>query len=238
MKIERIAGEEYLFEGPGTYIPRKEVEVVGPVRAHIIRPNEALRLRAVRETKDRDGNIRVAGEEWMIRKAGAYLPGAYEEIVKTEKATILTEKMAIEVRALKSFKDQLGKNRKNGEEYIITHDDMESHIPDVYEEVKGSSFKFNFKKITLKCFLLLGPVHITTLTSRQYCIILNPVGLDGKNQLGVAKLVKGEKSFFLQPGEELENGIQDVYVLGDDEGLVLRALEKYSDNTVEPVTLR
>ena len=107
------------------------------MRAHIIRPNEALRLRAVRETKDRDGYIRVAGEEWMIRKAGAYLPGAYEEIVKTEKATILTEKMAIEVRALKSFKDQLGKNRKNGEEYIITHDDMESHIPDVYEEVKG-----------------------------------------------------------------------------------------------------
>lgn len=51
-------------------------------------------------------------------------------------------------------------------------------------------------------------------------------------------MVKGEKSFFLQPGEELENGIQDVYVLGDDEGLVLRALEKYSDNTVEPVTLR
>merc|ERR1712061_495832 len=219
LKIERIAGEEYLFEGPGTYIPRKEVEVVGPVKAHIIRPNEALRLRAVRETKDRDGYIRVAGEEWMIRKAGAYLPGAYEEIVKTEKATILTEKMAIEVRALKSFKDQLGKNRKNGEEYIITHDDMESHIPDVYEEVKGS-------------------VHITTLTSRQYCIILNPVGLDGKNQLGVAKLVKGEKSFFLLPGEELENGIQDVFVLGDDEGLVLRALEKYSDNTVEPVTLR
>jgi hypothetical protein len=38
-------------------------------------------------------------------------------------------------------------------------------------------------------------------------------------------MVKGEKSFFLKPGEELEQGIQDMYVLGDDEGIVLRALE-------------
>ena len=37
--------------------------------------------------------------------------------------------------------------------------------------------------------------------------------------------MKGEKSFFLKPGEDLEDGIQDMYVLGDDEGLVLRALE-------------
>jgi major vault protein len=40
-------------------------------------------------------------------------------------------------------------------------------------------------------------------------------------------MVKGEKSFFLKPGEDLENGIQDMYVLGDDEGLVLRALEVF-----------
>ena len=38
----------------------------------------------------------------------------------------------------------------------------------------------------------------------------------------------------MQPGEELENGIQDVFVLGDDEGLVLRALEKHIDNSVDP----
>jgi len=50
-------------------------------------------------------------------------------------------------------------------------------------------------------------------------------GEDGKPQLGHRKMVKGEKSFFLKPGEELEQGIQDMYVLGDDEGIVLRALE-------------
>ena len=102
---------------------------------------------------------------------------------------------------------------------MITLDDMESYIPDVYEEV-------------------VGPVDITTLSSRQYCVIVNPVGQDGKPQLGARKLVKGEKSFFLQPGEELENGIQDVFVLGEDEGLVLRALEKYTDGTVQPAEQR
>ena len=51
------------------------------------------------------------------------------------------------------------------------------------------------------------------------------LGEDGKPQLGHRKMVKGEKSFFLKPGEELEQGIQDMYVLGDDEGIVLRALE-------------
>ena len=131
----------------------------------------------------------------------------------------MTDKIAIHVRALKSFKDQLGKSRKYGEEYLITLEDMESYIPDVYEEV-------------------VGPVDITTLSSRQYCVIVNPVGQDGKPQLGARKLVKGEKSFFLQPGEELENGIQDVFVLGEDEGLVLRALEKYTDGTVQPAEQR
>ena len=218
-KEQRCVGEEYLFEGPGTYIPRKEVKTLGEVKARIINQNEALKLKAVRETVDRDGNKRVAGEEWLVRKPGAYLPGAYEQIIETCKANILTDKMAIHVRALKSFKDQLGKSRKNGEEYLITLDDMESYIPDVYEEA-------------------LTVVYITTLTSRQYCVVLNPIGNDGKPQLGHKKLIKGEKSFFLQPGEELENGIQDVFVLGDDEGVVLRALEKHIDDSVEPSVAR
>lgn len=40
---------------------------------------------------------------------------------------------------------------------------------------------------------------------------------------------QGERSFFLRPGERLENGIQDVYVLSEDEGLVLRAVETFAD---------
>ena len=80
------------------------------------------------------------------------------------------------------------------------------------------------------CFVqVVGVVKITTLTNRQYCVILDPCGADGKPQLGQKKLIKGEKSFFLMPGEKLEEGIQNVYVLGEDEGLILKASENFTD---------
>ncbi len=215
----RVAGDEYLFEGPGTYIPRKEVEVLSTEKAVVVGPNEALKLKAKRDTSDRDGRRRVAGEEWMVRRQGAYLPGAYEEVVERITASILTEKKAVKVKALQSSTDQLGIQRKSGEEYLITLDDMESFIPDVHEEI-------------------VGHVRITTLTSRQYCVVENPIGGDGKPQLGVSEVVKGEKSFFLRPGEEIPDGIQDIFVLGEDEGIVLRSLEAYTDTTVDPAVQR
>jgi major vault protein len=70
------------------------------------------------------------------------------------------------------------------------------------------------------------------LNSRQYCVILDPVGNDGKPQLGKKKLVQGEKTFFLQPGEKLATGIQDVYVLEEDEGLILRCTEAFKEDGV------
>ena len=156
-ETNRIAGDDFLFEGPGTYMPRKEVEVLNVIKAEVIRPNEALKLRAIRSTVDRDGKNRVAGEEWLVRRPGEYLPGAYEEVVERCSAAVLTEVSALHVRAVRSFKDQLGINRKNGEEYLITLQDMESFIPEVYEEI-------------------VGEIFITTLTSRQYCVIVNPIG--------------------------------------------------------------
>ena len=123
--------------------------------------NEALRLKATRETTDRDGKCRVAGEEWMVRKVGAYLPGAHEVVVRKCTAFVLTDKIAVHVIAKKTFKDQLGIKRKNGEQYLITLNDMESFIPDVYEEV-------------------VGAVQIITLTERQYCVILNPIGTSSR----------------------------------------------------------
>ena len=123
----------------------------------MILQNDALKLKATRATVDRDGKSRVAGEEWMVRKVGAYLPGAYETVVRKCTAYVLTDKTAVHVIAKKTFTDQLGIKRKNGEEYLITMDDMESFIPDVYEEVAGA-------------------VEITTLTNRQYCVVLNPIG--------------------------------------------------------------
>ncbi|XP_014662129.1 PREDICTED: major vault protein-like [Priapulus caudatus] len=209
---KRLAGDEWLFEGPGTYIPRKEVVVEEPVSAVIVKPNQAIRLRARKETKDRSGVDRVSGEEWLVGKTGAYLPGPYEEVVDIISAHVLTEKKALHIKATRTFKDNFGIVRKSGEEWLIKFSDTETHIPDVYEEV-------------------VGVINITTLTNRQYCVILDPIGDDGKPQLGKKKLIKGDKSFFMQPGEQMENGIQSVYILSEQEGLILHASEAFVDMT-------
>ena len=73
-------------------------------------------------------------------------------------------------------------------------------------------------------------VNITTLSNRQYCVVLDPVDAKGNPQFGRKKLVKGEKSFFLIPGERLEKGIQNIYILGEDEGLILKAVEGFVDS--------
>ena len=75
--------------------------------------------------------------------------------------------------------------RLAGAEWLVTFDDSETHLPDVYEEV-------------------VGEVRITTLNNRQYCVVLDPLGADGKPQLGIRQLRKGSASFFLRPGERLE----------------------------------
>jgi major vault protein len=207
--VKRIAGDEWLFEGPGTYMPRKEVLVEEQIRATVIKTNQAIRLLARKECNDRSGTPRVTGEEWIVKKNGAYLPGAYEEVVSIVDAHVLTEKKALHLRAIRSHVDEYNKKRLNGEEWLITFSDTDSHIPNVYEEV-------------------VGVIKVTTLNSRQYAVILDPTDENGKPQLGKKKLVKGEKSFFLQPGESLETGgPQDVYVLGEDEGLIIRCLEAF-----------
>ncbi|XP_042583000.1 major vault protein isoform X2 [Cyprinus carpio] len=211
---KRVAGDEWLFEGPGTYIPRKEVAVLEVIKATVIRENQAIRLRARKEGLDRSGVQRVTGEEWQVSKVGAYLPGAHEEVVDIVNAFILTDKNALHVRALRLFRDAGGRERRTGEEWLVTAADREAHIPSVAEEV-------------------VGVVDVTTLNSRQYCVVLDPVGADGKPQLGQKRVVKGERSFFLRPGERLENGIQDVYVLSEEEGLVLRAVEAFIDTEGE-----
>ncbi|KAG8140579.1 hypothetical protein E2320_003267 [Naja naja] len=181
-----------LLEMSGTYIPRKEVEIVETIVATIIRPNQAIKLQARKECEDRDGNKRVTGEEWMVKKVGAYLPGVFEEVIGIFDAVILTEKKALHLRATKTFRDSQGILRRTGEEWLVTMMDTEAHIPDVYEEV-------------------LGIADIVPLNSCQYCV--------------------GEKSFFLQPGEWLEDGIQDIYILSEEDGLLLRALRPIEDKT-------
>ncbi|XP_068280859.1 major vault protein isoform X3 [Nyctibius grandis] len=205
-----VAGDEWLFEGPGTYIPRKEVEVAETLQATVIGHNQAIRLRARKECLDRDGARRVTGEEWLVKQVGAYLPGVYEEVVDVVDAYILTDKKALHLRATRTFEDERGRVRRTGEEWLVTQAQSEAYIPEVFEEV-------------------VAEVAVTTLGPRQYCVVLDPVGPNGQPQLGQQRVVKGEKSFFLQPGERLQAGIQDVYVLSEDEGLLLQALQTIKD---------
>jgi major vault protein len=44
-KIQRHAADEWLFKGPGTYIPKIEEELVKEIKAFVIQQNWALRLR-------------------------------------------------------------------------------------------------------------------------------------------------------------------------------------------------
>jgi major vault protein len=200
------AGDEWLFRGPGTYIPRVEVQVVEIVRATIIGPNQALRLRS-----KKDFGTRRTAEEWIVRTPGAFLPDVSEEIVATLNAVILTDKKALHLRASRTFKDYYGKTRKAGEEWLVTKELAEKHIPDVNE-------------------IVVGEVKITSLNAHQYCVVLDPINPDtGKPALGMRQLRKGETSFFLLPGERLENGIQAVHVLGAQEALLLRAREVFKD---------
>jgi len=210
--IQRVAGDEWLFEGPGTYIPRVEVEVLKTVSAIVIKPNQALRLMARKNCIDRLGNRRRAGEEWLVREEGAYLPGVDEELIGIFDAYVLTERKALHLRAKRTFTDIFGRNRKAGDEWLVTIEQAEIHIPDVYEEV-------------------VGEVEITTLSDREWCIVVDPIDSQGKPQLGMREVRQGRASFFLHPGESLEDGIQTVYVLGEQEALLLRATEAFSEGS-------
>jgi len=206
---EHAAGDEWLFHGPGVHLPKVGIEIVEEVSATVVTSGTALRIQAKRSCKDHKGNVRKAGEEWLVRRLGSYIPSVNEKLLKIVKEVVLTAHTALHIRATRTFKDVYGIERKAGEEWLVTSDMTETHIPDVYEDC-------------------VGRVDRTTMTDRQYCVILDPV-VDGKQRLGSKQLRKGPVTFFLQPGESLEDDIQDVYVLGEFDALLIRATEEFTD---------
>ena len=58
---ERFIDDEYLFKGPGTYIPRVQEVIKNRIESIIVLPNHALLLRAKRDTVDAQGVTRKAG---------------------------------------------------------------------------------------------------------------------------------------------------------------------------------
>lgn len=210
--VRHEAGDEWLLKGPAIYIPKieeDEVEVIQPI---IIEKNKALKLRANFDCIDCYGKKRSAGEEWLVREQGSYLLEVNEILVEVVNAVVLTNFKGLHLTAAKTFKDVYGIERKAGEEWLVTKEMASTHIIDVYEK-------------------LVSEVSPIVLSNNQYCYILNPVE-EGVNKMGKKVLVKGPKVFFLNPGELLEGSIRSNYILGEDQGLLLKALELYEDETV------
>lgn len=204
-------GDEWHFHGPGMYVPQVGVTRMSRVSALIIAQDSALLVRAENDCVDHKGNGRRTGEQWLIRTPGAYIPSVNETVVSTIKAQIITARTALHMRAKRSYTDVYGIPRKAGDEWLITNQLSALHITDVDEE-------------------LVGPVQLTVLTNRQFCVITNPY-LDGQQRLGSEVLRKGATCFFLSPGESLRDGIQDVHILSDRTALLLRTNEAFLDHT-------
>jgi major vault protein len=209
--VERNAGDEWLFVGPATYRPRVEVKIVEEIYAQVITTDRALRLKAKHQfTCKRTGKDRKAGEEWLVRTPGSYLPSVYEEVIGIVEPWTITPYFALHLSALETFEDVYGVTRHAGQEWLVDSTQSELHIPDVHEVV-------------------VGHVNISILSKNQYCVVLNPVK-NGQNQLGCRELREGPQQFFLQPGESIEgNKLQDANCLGQQEALLLKALEPFTD---------
>jgi len=115
------------------------------------------------------------------------------------------------VKALRTFYDRDNVQRKAGTQWSVTREQCEVFIPDVYEEIVNAN------------------VQLQVLTSRQFCMIADPVVDGGKQNFGTKLLRKGPITFFLQPGERIEGGYQGVQLLSGEEYVKLTAVEGFDD---------
>ena len=130
-KIARKAGDEWLIYGPALYIPRIEVKLDRVLKPEVIKQLQALKLRARRDCKDSTGEERKAGDYWLIRERGFYIPRIDEDVIEKLNAYIITEGSALHLRANEGFKDIYDRPRKYAEEWLITSDISTWHILDV-----------------------------------------------------------------------------------------------------------
>lgn len=210
---KRQAGDEWQIKGPHIYVPRIEEDKVQLQEPIILDINKAIKIRAKYQCVDGEGKFRQAGEEWLIRRPGQYMLGVHEVLVEIVNGIVLTDKKAIHLTATRTFKDVYGVERRAGEEWLVTKATTSVHICDVNEKI-------------------VAEISVTVLRSDEHCYLLNP-RKGNENEMGKKILIKGPKIFFLQPGEVLESGIKRNYILGDDEALLLTAIEDFQETVKE-----
>lgn len=191
--------------------------VAGIQKALEITPLKVVRLRAIKNLTDDEGKPRIAGEEWLYRKVGGYLPSsAYISFVKQVDAITIGDFQAIHLSARAEFVDYYGNKRKAGDHWLITKEISSIHFIDAYET-------------------FVETVQKTIVEDREFCLLNNPIDKqeDGSlvQRFGGRKLITGPCSFFLQPNECLEPGHpHPIYVLKEDEALLLYAENEYRDH--------
>jgi major vault protein len=208
--IQRFPEDTYQILGPQTYYPFIEEIIEEKVKAFIITNDMVVVLEAIRDTKDENGETRKAGERWLYTEIGSFIPHTDVKIVDYRSPKVITEKKCIHLRALKTYKDSYGIKRRAGEEWLVTIDISERHIVSPQEE-------------------FVGDVHITALSSSDYCYVVNPMNKDGTHRFGEKELRKGECQFFLNPGEFLEDGFKHVQVLEENDCLLLKAKATFEE---------
>ncbi|KNC52392.1 major vault protein [Thecamonas trahens ATCC 50062] len=210
--VTRAAGEQWLVKGPRTYLPSRVVTVLEEVHSVVVLETQALRLRATEDFTEPDGTARLAGSEWIVRQPGRYLCRVTEELVEVQELHVLTETTGLHLRATQAFTDVYGIERKVGDEWLVTLAEAPTHMLGVFEQ-------------------LVTPVTAISLSNTDYCVIVDPVDAStGKNVLGTKTMVRGPKTFFLQPGERLLAGKQTAHLLSKQDALVLRCVEAYVDD--------
>ncbi|KAK7198059.1 major vault protein [Novymonas esmeraldas] len=200
-----VAGREWMVAGPQTYIPRVEVRIEEEVKATVIQPNTAVLLQATVNFTDRSGVQRVAGEKWLVRTLGAYLPSVEETVLSLARGTMLSDTKALHLSAVRGFVDVYGTTRRAGEQWLVTVKDAAVHILDAYE-------------------VKMADVAAVSLSAKEYAVIHNPVDAEGRNRFGETLVRHGECTFFLQPGEAMPRSVEQVLVVGTEEALLLEAV--------------
>ncbi|XP_067884613.1 major vault protein-like [Heterodontus francisci] len=179
------------------------------MQATVIRPQPGDSAEGTEGDEGQEGRDRVTGEEWLVKKVGAHLPGVYEEVVDIVNAYVLTDKNALHLRAVQTFRDVKDRVRKTGEEWLITMNDSEAYIPNVNEEV-------------------IGVINITTLSSRQYCVILNPWGPMANHSSDRRRWRRVKSPSFSNRERSWKTNSGCLCLVGGA-GLVLKATEAFID---------
>ena len=111
---KRYAGEVWLYTDIGSFIPDENEVVKKTVKGVVLDSKKALHLRATRDFTDSTGNLRLAGEEWIVTNdlVQTYIEGVNETIVAQVKPITLTsrEYVVIENPYDKEGKPQWGKS--------------------------------------------------------------------------------------------------------------------------------